>query len=110
MSLGRKIDRAVNHLPDPHHGIGVTRGGQDGLQSQGELQGGLGQTELLARVGDGAEEHVVAGESLDGLDQHCVHPQLQLVGELVGGEELEVMVHDDGASAVVDAVPPVLPR
>ena len=87
----------------------MTRGGQDGLQSQGELQGGLGQTELLARVGDGAEEHVVAGESLDGLDQHCVHPQLQLVGELVGGEELEVMVHDDGASAVVDAVPPVLP-
>ena len=110
LSLGGQVDGTVDHLPDPHHGIGVAGGRQHRLQGEGELEGGLGQAELPARLGDGAEEHVVAREPLDGLDQHRVHPQLEVVGELVGGEELEVVIHDDGAPAVVDAVPPVLPR
>ena len=88
----------------------MTRGRQDALQSTGELRPGLGVAELTARLRDGAEEQLVAGQSLDGLDQHGVHSQLQLVVELVGREELNVLVDNDGAPAVVDAVPPVLPR
>ena len=110
LSLGGQIDGTVDHLPYPHHGVGVAGGRQHGLQRQGEFERGLDQAELPARLGDGAEEHVVAREPLDGLDKHRVHPEFQVVGELVRGEELEVVVHDDGAPAVVDAVSPVLPR
>ena len=110
LSLGGKIDGAVDHLPDPHHSVGVRGSRQHRLQGEGKLEGGFGQAQLPARLGDWAEEHVVAGEPLDGLDQHCVHPELEAVGELVWREELEVVVHDDGAPAVVDAVSPVLPR
>ena len=53
---------------------------------------------------------MVSGEPLDGLDQHRIDPELEVVCELIRGEELEVVVHDDGAPAVVDAVSPVLPR
>ena len=53
---------------------------------------------------------MVAREPLDWFDQHGVHPQLQLVGELVLGEELEVPGEDGPGPAVVDAVPAVFPR
>ena len=52
LSLGGKIDGAVDHLPDPHHSVGVRGGRQHGLQGEGELEGGLGQAQLPARLGD----------------------------------------------------------
>ena len=110
LTLGGKVYGTVDHPAYPHHDVGVGGGRQDALQGTGELRPGLGVAELLAGLGDGAEEELVAGQSLDGLDQHGVHPELQVVAELVGGEELDVLVDNDGAPAVVDAVPPVLPR
>ena len=109
LSLRWKINGTVDHLPDPHHGVGVTSSGQDTLQGRGELCASIHQAKLLARLGDGAQEHVVPGQPLDGLDQHGVHPQLQLVAELVGGEELDVLIDNDGAPAVVDTVSAILP-
>ena len=47
---------------------------------------------------------MIPGQSLDGFDQHRVHSQLQVVAELIRREELDVLVHDDGAPTVVDTV------
>ena len=109
LSLRWKINGTVDHLPNPHHGVGVTSSRKDTCQGRGELSGCVHQPKFLTRLGDGAEEHVVPGQPLDGFDQHGVHPQLQLVAELVGGEELDVLVHNDGAPAVVDTVSAILP-
>ena len=108
LALRGQVYGAVDHLANPHHGVGVTGSGEDGLQGEVELCPGLLVAEVLARLGDGAQEELVPRQSLDGLDQHGVYPQLQVVAELVRGEELDVLVDYDGASAVVDAVPPVL--
>ena len=37
LTLGGQIYRTVDHLPDPHHGVGVRGGRQHGLQGEGEL-------------------------------------------------------------------------
>ena len=110
LSLGWEVYGTVDHPAYPHHDVGVTGSGQNTLQGAGELRPSLGVAELVARLGDGAEEELVASQSLDGLDQHGVDPELQVVGELIGREEPDVLVDYDGAPAVVDAVPPVLPR
>ena len=104
LSLWRKIYRTIDHLSNPHHGVGMTCSWQNGFKRQGKLQGCLIETKLLTSLGDGAEKHVVSGQSLDGLDQHCIHSQLQIVAELIGREEFDVLVHNDGAAAVVDAI------
>ena len=108
LTLGGKVYGAVDHPPDPHHGVGVSGGRQDGLQGAAELLPSLAVVQVLARLGDGAQEELVPRQSLDGFDQHGVYPQVQVVAELVLREELDVLVDYDGAPAVVDAVPPVL--
>ena len=110
LTLGGEVYGTVDHPAYPHHDVGVGGGRQNTLEGTGELRPCLGVAQLLARLGDGAEEELVSGQSLDWLDQHGVHSELEVVAELVGGEELDVLVDNDGAPAVVDAVPPVLPR
>ena len=37
LSLGGQINGTVDHLPDPHHGVGVAGRRQHGLERAGEL-------------------------------------------------------------------------
>ena len=40
-------------------------------------------------------------------DQHCIHPQVQSIVELVQGEELHVLVNNARGPAAVYAVPAI---
>ena len=63
LSLAGQVYRTVDHPPDPHHDVGVARRRQHRVQRQRELRPGLGQPQLLARLRDGAQEHVVPKRS-----------------------------------------------
>ena len=52
---------------------------------------------------------MVAGESLYWFDQHGVHAKLKIIGKLIGGEKFNVLVDNDGTSAVVDTITSILP-
>jgi hypothetical protein len=52
----------------------------------------------------------VPGKSLYGFNEHCINPELVTIVKLVQGEELDVLVDDDGGPGAVDAVATIFPR
>jgi hypothetical protein len=49
-------------------------------------------------------------KSLYGFNEHGINPELVTIAELVQGEELDVLVDDDGGPGAVDAVATILTR
>ena len=77
--------------------------------------GGQGREVISCRLsqlstgdGQGAEEHVVPGYPLYGLDKHGIHPQPDALGDLVPVQVLDMVVYDQQGSGLVDAIVSIL--